>query len=49
MPSKLMFPDWLGKIVDEIEERGREELTKESSQYTWMDEESSGIVAMWKH
>lgn len=40
------LPDWLGKIVDEIEERGREELTKESPQYTRMDEESSGIVAM---
>lgn len=38
------LPDWLGKIVDEIEERGRSELLKESPQYARMEEESSGIL-----
>lgn len=38
------LPDWLGKIVDEIEEGGRKELLKESPQYAQMDEESSGIL-----
>lgn len=38
------LPEWFGKIVDEIEERGRNELVKESPQYAGMDEESSGIL-----
>lgn len=42
------LPEWLGKIVDEIEERGRKELLKESTQYARMDEESSRILEHFK-
>lgn len=38
------LPEWMGKIVDEIEDRGRNELLKESPQYARMDEESKEIL-----
>ena len=42
------LPEWLGKIVDEIEEKSRKELLKESAQYARMDEESSRILEHFK-
>lgn len=42
------LPEWLGKIVDEIEEKGRKELLKESPQYVQMEEESKGILEHFK-
>ena len=42
------LPEWLGKIVDEIEEKSSIELFKESAQYARMDEESSRILEHFK-
>lgn len=38
------MPAWMGVLVDEIEETGRRELSKDSLQYSQMKEESEEIL-----